>query len=492
MHGAEPLYDSHAARAIDRAAGERAGLSGHELMARAARAALDALRTHWPAARRLLVVCGGGNNGGDGYVLARLARADGLDVALLALQRSPPRQVEAQQAQQQWKDAGGRTTPWRGEPLPAADVVVDALFGIGLERPPDDDAARLIDAINVHPAPVLALDVPSGVDADRGVAPGAAVNAERTIAFIVGKRGLFTGPARDHVGSVSLADLGVPSAARDVASPLADRLDASRLAGCLPRRHANAHKGEHGHVLAVGGDHGFGGALRLCAEAALRVGAGLVSVLTRSEHRSGMLSALPECMVVCSEHGELPLDLVHRATVLALGPGLGTAEWGRDLLPRLLDGDRPAVLDADALNLLAEAPRPLPGRVLTPHPGEAARLLGLGSAKDIQRDRFGALDALVRRYQAVIVLKGAGTLVGAPGERPQVIDAGNPGMASGGMGDLLTGVIAGLLAQRLSPFEAAVTGSLLHAVAGDVAAADGERGLLARDLLDPLRRLANR
>jgi len=493
MHGAEPLYDTAAAREIDRAATRVAGISGYALMCRAGRAALDALRAHWPQARRLLIVCGSGNNGGDGYVLARLAQAEGLHVELVALQSSTPRQDEARQAQQEWAAAGGQARGYAsGDALPGADVVVDALFGIGLSHAPAGPAATLIDAVNRHPAPVFALDLPSGVDADSGGVPGVAVRADRTLAFIVGKRGLHTGDARDHVGRVELATLEVPMMALAAAVPVAERWSASQLRGALPPRTPNAHKGRFGHVLVAGGDLGYGGALRLCAEAALRTGAGLVSVVTRDAHRGGLLAALPECMVHASEHGDLPIELLHRASVLALGPGLGTRDWGRDLFPRLVDGDRPAVLDADALNLLAESPRPLPGRVLTPHPGEAARLLGVANAGEIQRDRYAALAALVDRYRCVVVLKGAGSLVGAPGCTPRVIDAGNPGMASGGMGDVLTGVIAGLLAQGMEPFAAATIGTLLHALAGDVAAVGGQRGMLAHDLFAPLRELVNR
>ncbi len=488
----QPLYRCDTVREIDRAAIQHERIDGYTLMCRAGAAAFERLRRHWPQARRLLVVCGGGNNGGDGYVLARLARAAGFDVQLLALQSRVPADAAARQAQHDWSEAGGAALAFAPDAaLPTAELIVDALFGIGLCRPPDAAAAALIDAINAHPAPVFALDVPSGVDADRGAVPGNAVHAERTLCFIAGKRGLYTSVARDHCGVIEVDPLGVAAAVFEGQPVAAWRLDADALQQAFPPRHPNAHKGEHGHVLVVGGDLGFGGALRLAAEAALRVGAGLVSALTRSAHRGGLLAAVPECMTWCSDHGELPVDLLHRIDVLALGPGLGTGEWGRDLFPRLLGFERPMVLDADALNLLAAEPRPLAGQVLTPHPGEAARLLGMPSAAAVQADRFGAAEQLVARYQSVVVLKGAGTLVAGPGEAPRIIDAGNPGMASGGMGDVLTGVIAGLLAQRWPAFEAAVTGALLHAAAGDLAAADGARGLLARDLFGPLRRLAN-
>jgi ADP-dependent NAD(P)H-hydrate dehydratase / NAD(P)H-hydrate epimerase len=492
MHAAEPLFTTEGVRAIDRAAIDRCGIAGYALMCRAGAAAFAAVRTHWPQARRLLVVCGSGNNGGDGFVLARLARAAGMHVDLLALSEQPYGD-EAIEAWWAWREAGGGIVRFEpGTALPEADLVVDALFGIGLNRAPEGRAAALIEAVNAHRAPCLALDLASGVDADTGAVPGVAVCATRTISFIVAKRGLFTGPARDCSGLVEVAALEVPAKALAAARPVAARLTSPLLAQQIPPRRANAHKGEFGHVIAVGGDLGYGGALRLCVEGAARSGAGLVSAITRSAHRSGLLAALPECMVVGSDHGELPIDLLHRASVLALGPGLGVGEWGRDLFPRLLAFNKPTVLDADALNLLAESPRLLPGRILTPHPGEAARLLGQASAAAIQDDRFDALARLVDRYQAVVVLKGAGSLIGAPGETPFLIDAGNPGMATGGMGDVLTGVIAGLLAQGFEPFRAAAVGALLHAAAGDAAAAEGGmRGLLASDLFPHVRRLAN-
>jgi NAD(P)H-hydrate epimerase len=245
-------------------------------------------------------------------------------------------------------------------------------------------------------------------------------------------------------------------------------------------------------VLCVGGDRGSGGAIALCAEAALRTGAGLVSVATRTEHVAPLIARRPELMPHAIEDAADFDAAVARATVLALGPGLGRGDWGSELVARALDADRPAVLDADALNLLAAQPRGLRSdSVLTPHPGEAARLLG-SDTRAVQANRFAAAAALVARFGCVVVLKGAGTIVAGPDATPRVIQAGNAGMASGGMGDVLTGVIAGLRAQGLSPFDAASVGALLHASAGDLAASDvGERGLLASDLFPMLHRLAN-
>ena len=263
------------------------------------------------------------------------------------------------------------------------------------------------------------------------------------------------------------------------------------LARWLHPRDRDSHKGDNGHVLCVGGDHGSGGAIVLCAQAALRSGAGLASVATRAEHVPALLARQPEAMVHAVDSGEAFAPLLQRADVVAIGPGLGRGEWGRALLAAALRAGKPLLLDADALNLLAEAPRAVADAVLTPHPGEAARLIGITVA-EVQEEREASARALASRFDAVAVLKGAGTLVAAPDGRIARIEAGNPGMATGGMGDLLTGVIAALRAQGLDAFDAAACGALLHAAAGDAAAEEGGmRGLLPGDLLPHLRRLGN-
>lgn len=483
-----PLYSVEDARAVDRRAIEQLGIPGYTLMTRAGEAAWRRLRERWPDARRIGVACGPGNNGGDGYVLARLARQSGLTVHLLAL--APPRGGDAERAEADWRAAGGAGQTFAGE-LPQVDVWVDALFGTGLARAPEGAAAAFISALAAARVPALALDVPSGVDADTGAVPGVALSAALTVSFICAKRGLFTGPALDHVGEHRLEELELPVQAWAGVEPRATAYQAAALSRWLPARPRDAHKGRFGHVLCVGGDIGMGGAIELCAQAALRAGAGMVSVATRAGNVSGLVSARPEAMARGIEDAADFPPLLDRADVLALGPGLGQGDWGRALWHMALASGKPLVLDADALNLLARQPRELPGAVLTPHPGEARRLLDCVGAR-IQRDRPAAAQALAERYRAVVVLKGAGSIVVAPDRIPAVIAAGNPGMAVAGMGDLLTGVIAALRAQGLPPFEAAVCGALLHAGAGDAAAAeDGERGLLPSDLLPWLRRLAN-
>lgn len=486
MQAPDSLYPIQALRELE-ARGIAAAGDPRALMRRAGQAAWRTALEHWPDAGRLLVACGPGDNGGDGYELALQALQSGREVQVVRLGDGNGGSMAARAARSAWEQAGGTNVP-AGQALPAADLVVDALFGIGLSRALDGEAAALVRAINAHPAPVLALDVPSGVDARTGHAAGVAIVADHTVEFIAPKAGLRTGAARELVGTPSLARLQVPA---DGVAPVAERLLPADLARWLRPRRRNTHKGESGRVLCIGGDHGHGGAIMLAAEAALRSGAGLVDVLTRPAHVAPLLARLPEAMVHGSDDGEPAAALLARADVVALGPGLGQDYWGAALFAAALEAGRPLVLDADGLNLLARAPVALPaGSVLTPHPGEAARLLGCDTA-DIQANRFAAAAALARRHGAAVVLKGAGSLVSAPDRVTRLVDAGNPGMAVGGMGDVLTGVVAALLAQGLEAFDAAACGALLHACAGDHAAAAGERGLLPRDLLPELRRLAN-
>jgi len=487
------LYLSGAVRAAEQVAMSRFGLDEDDLMARAGLAAWRLLLDRWPQAQRIGIVCGPGNNGGDGYVLAELARASGRHAFVIRLDDTV-KPGAARRAAEAYVQAGGEVATFAiDDALPQADVWVDALFGIGLHRALSGAAADLIAALDRGGAkPMLSLDVPSGIDADTGARLGAAVRADVTLSFIAGKPGLYTGAGRATAGEVVVDTLGLADHVFDDLEPAAQLLGKQALADGFRPRARDAHKGDFGHVLCIGGDLGYGGAIALCAEAAHRVGAGLVSAATRAEHVSVLLSRRPETMARAVERVEDLSPLFERASVLAVGPGLGGGEWGAAMLYAALERDVPRVLDADALNALARRdPQTLERSVLTPHPGEAARLLGVSTA-EIAADRLLAARNLAARFDCVVVLKGAGTIVAAPGELPAIVDAGNPGMAAGGMGDVLTGAIAGLLAQGWSPFEAAAGGALLHAVAGDAAAGEGgERGLLPSDLFPHLRRLAN-
>ncbi|MGH8123593.1 MAG: NAD(P)H-hydrate dehydratase, partial [Rudaea sp.] len=423
------------------------------------------------------------------YALAKLVREAGLNVQVLGL--APPQAgSEAAQALADWHAIGGDVLA-ADAVWPQADLYVDALFGIGLSRPLEGQARAWVERINSCACPVLALDVPSGVDADSGFVSGAAVRAEATINFIARKRGLYSGGATGYCGDIVLDTLHLPEEMYTNSPGDARLLDVRDVRGWLAPRPRDAHKGLFGHVLAIGGDIGMGGAIRLAGEAALRVGAGLVSVATQADHITALNAARPELMAHAVAGIQELRILVERASVIALGPGLGQRAWGHALWRTAIVAGKPLVLDADGLNLLARENQDLPGQtVLTPHPGEAARLLDT-DAQMIARDRFAVVRELARRHRAIVVLKGAGSLIANPQGEVAVCAWGNPGMATGGMGDVLSGVIAGLLAQGLDAWRAAQLGVALHAQAGDAAAVAGEAGLIASDLFVPLRRLRN-
>lgn len=485
----DTLYTAAQVREIDRRAIAEQGIPGYTLMQRAAAAALAVLRNRWPEARHIAVVCGPGNNGGDGYVLARLASEAGMETDVVEAADPARLSSDAARARADWMTAGG--APTGTEVLPQADMIVDALLGTGVDRPLTDDYAVLVDAINAAGRPVLSVDIPSGLDADSGEICGKAVRADVTVTFIALKRGLYTDAGPDCTGEVVFDDLGMPLEAYEDIPPTARRLDTAMLAEYLPRRPRTAHKGTHGHLLVVGGDLGMGGAARLAGEAALRIGAGLVTLATRPEHAAALTASRPELMCHGISNPRELGPLLRRANAIAVGPGLGRSAWGRALLAAVLDARCPLIVDADAVNLLADEPAHRHDWVLTPHPGEAARLLG-EETREIQQDRFVAAAGVMASFGGTCVLKGAGTIVHGPCDGVFVCTAGNPGMACGGMGDILTGVIAGLVAQGLSPEIAARAGVMLHAAAGDAAAAEGgERGLIATDLFPHLRRLAN-
>lgn len=474
------LYDAEQVRELDRRA-IAGGIAGYVLMQRAAHACWQAMQAQ---PRRVTVFCGPGNNGGDGYEIARLARAAGAQVSVHAL-GDPRPGSDAATAKQAWLDDGGSVAPENGASTDA-DWIVDALLGTGLGRAPQDAMQAAIESINVareRGGRVLAVDVPSGLDASSGHAPGACVRADVTVSFIGSKLGLWTGRGPEMAGQRVFDALGVPDEVYAGVAPRA-RLQSADALRQLARRPRDAHKNLSGHVLIVGGNLGMGGAALLAARAALRSGAGLVSVATRREHAAALTAAQPELMVHGIDRPEQLDPLLARATVTALGPGLGQDEWARALYARTIADDGALVVDADALNLLARFPRARPNWILTPHPGEAGRLLQTSSVQ-VQAQRLQATAQIAERYGGLAVLKGAGTCVS--GSPPQICPYGNAGMAVAGMGDTLTGIVAALWAQTGDPALAAQLGVLAHACAGDRAARDGERGLLPGDVIDALR-----
>ncbi len=490
--GAPPvrrLYAARENRELDRRAIEEEGIPGIVLMRRAGAAAFALLRSRWPSARSVTVFCGRGNNAGDGYVVAGLAKSRALDVQLLQVTDAADLRGDAARARDWALEQGVVIEPFTPEVTLRGDVLVDGLLGTGLAgsvRPPFVGA---VNKVNDAGLPVLALDVPSGLAADTGCVQGCAIRATATITFIGVKRGLLTAEGPDHIGELVFDDLGLPdSVYTGPEAPSGIRLLA--LGGddlLLPRRPRNAHKGLFGHVLIVGGDHGMGGAVALAAQAALRCGAGLVTAATREQHLAAILARTPEVMVrpVVSRDDLLPM--LERASVVVIGPGLGQEPWAEQLFDVVLESKLPLVVDADGLNLLAAKALSREDWVLTPHPGEAARLLETTTAA-VSEDRFAAASALQARYGGTVVLKGAGSLVVADDDLA-LSPYGNSGMATGGMGDVLSGVIAALLAQGLPAMRATCLGVCLHGAAGDAAAASGAVGLAASDLAPHLRRL---
>lgn len=487
----EEIYAAEQVRELDRAALDCLDISAYELMCRAGTAALECVQRRWPQTSRLSIFCGAGNNAGDGYVLARLAAASGIDVRVIAV-TLPDRLTGA--AATAWNDfasAGGKVESLPDELSFADDVIVDGLLGTGLDRDLRGAYLTVVTAINAAPNPVLALDIPTGLHADTGMPSGVAVHADVTMTFVGLKAGLFLGLAPDYCGTLEFSDLEIPLEAYGQQRPVLERLSLRTLHEALPSRRPSSHKGAHGSLLLVGGSPGMAGAILLAAEGALRAGAGLVRVATHRDSAAAMVAARPEIM---SQGVDAPADLeplIATADAAVLGPGLGQSAWAGGLMERLLASDLPIVLDADGLNLLAEHPGQRGNWILTPHPGEAARLLHRDVAA-IQADRLQAVLDLVDRYQGSVVLKGAGSLIASPGDSPvAVCDHGNPGMATAGMGDVLAGIIGALRVQTADELVALRAGVLLHALAGDAAVTDGQRGLLARDLMPHIRRWAN-
>lgn len=489
---ATSLYLAAQVRELDRRATAEFGVSGDELMERAGRYAFEVLRVRWPRASRLAVLCGPGNNGGDGYVLARLAEEQGREPLVLTLGTPPRADSEAARARASCAAAGITIEPFDATLLASAEVIVDALLGTGLKDELRDEWRAAVEAVNATPHPVLALDIPSGLDADTGAVLGVAVRADVTTTFVALKVGLFTGAGPEHCGRLYFGALELPPALHAAATPFARRMDERSLHGLLPVRARDAHKGDFGHLFIVGGERGMPGAAQLAAAGAARAGAGLVTVLTHPAHAPTLNSARPELIVHALRGGAALARLSSPASAIVLGPGLGRGAWGKGILQAAVRLRQQMVVDADALFFLAGTRQHRDDWVLTPHPGEAARLLGT-TAREVQRDRYGAARAIARRHGGVCVLKGAGTVIAEADGSFLVCDRGNPGLASGGSGDVLAGVIGALLTQGLSARDAARLAVWAHAVAGDrVAARNGEIGMLASDLPGAIRAELNR
>ena len=495
-------------RALDRWTIEH-GAPGRKLMERAGAGAARVLRERLRAPRGpTVIVCGRGNNGGDGFVIARHLRRARVAVEVWLAARPEEVRGDAADALAAWRKSRGVVheltsadhIPSLAARLAKAAVVVDALFGTGLNAPVTGLPAAVIEAINACGAPVFAVDIASGLSADTGAPLGVAVRATITATFAFPKVGQLVYPGVENTGLLAVVDIGIPPAAVAAVRPRISLLEADEVGRLLPPRSPNAHKGSFGHVLVIAGSRGKTGAALLAAGGAVRAGAGLTTLAVPStlqpilegHVREAMTLGLPDTGAGAAALGDgrvVDAALAAR-TAIVCGPGVGQDEATRALVTHIArTAAIPLVLDADGLNLVAGTDvlrqRRAP-TIVTPHPGEMARLLGTDTT-EVQQDRVGAARELAATQQVVVVLKGAHTIVAAPDGGAAISPTGNPGMASGGTGDVLAGVIGALTAQRLAAFDAAVLGVFAHGAAGDtVAARRGEVGLAAGDIIEEL------
>lgn len=484
------LYRESQIRQVEKLSCHQLNLSDSTLMQRAAQAALAAIKKRFPHINCFAVFCGGGNNGGDGYMLAYLANLAGYRVIIYhdnVIDDLPDAAKDAA-----LKAISNHINAHSLEDTIDSDVelIVDALLGIGLKGVVRNPLKSVIEYINDQHLPVLSIDVPSGLQANTGTILGAAIRAEVTITYIGLKSGLYTCDGPDCTGEIILDGLELSDLLNGL-TPSGHLLEKNQFKQLVQPRKKNTHKGSFGHVLVIGGGLGMPGAAVLAAMAAMRVGAGSVAVAMHPDYANQPLANLPEAMIYGIESGDDLMPLLEQVDVCILGPGLGEDDWSKTIFAATIASQQPLVIDASALNLLAHAKQHDENWILTPHPGEAAKLLNL-STQDIQSDRFEAVNNIQRQYGGTVVLKGIGTIVDVGATSCYLCPAGNPGMATAGMGDVLSGIIAGLVAQGLSLHQAALLGVWLHAKSGDDAVAKlGQKGLLASDLMPYIRKRMN-
>ena len=494
------IYLAQQVRELDRITIEEKGIPGIKLMRSAAQACVDVLLGQAPSPGKVSVLCGSGNNAGDGFIIAGLLANRGIEVTVGLVGKVPSAETDAGKAYGYCREAGVEILTAELS-LQDSAFVVDALLGTGLIGPVRPEYQQVISAVNLHDCTVLAVDLPSGLCADTGNILGACIKADMTVTFIGRKLGLLTNDGPEVVGELNFADLSVPASVFDAIEPSVRMLSYEDQIRKLPVRNRNAHKMNHGHVLVVGGDQGMAGAVAMAAEAAMYSGAGLVSVATHPTSVNSLVARRPEVMTKSVTTPDALKALINRATVVVVGPGLGNdslgndslggdSAWGSELFDIVLESELPMIIDADGLNRLSRLPQQSTRRdnwILTPHPGEARNLLG----KNVQVNRLASVKQLQEKYGGVCLLKGAGTLI-ASRHDVWLCPYGNPGMSVAGMGDVLSGIIGGLVAQGLDMNDAACLGVIVHSLAADnITARQGERGLLATQLLPEIRKLLN-
>ncbi len=498
-------------RALDRQTIQEARIPSLTLMERAGAGTVSEMQRFFGLlkGRRITILCGKGHNGGDGLVVARLLVKQRAIVRVLLLHPVTELAPDTRTMYRRLLRLAGRrlidaspSAEHLSAHVDAAEILVDALLGTGLSSPVTGRYQSAIEVMNESGHPIVAVDLPSGLHADSGACLGAAVRATLTVTFGLPKYGLYLGDGIDLAGVVRVVDIGIPAEYAAAVDSPAFLLSGTRIAELIPARPPSAHKGTFGHAGIIAGAVGKSGAAALAAKAALRVGTGLVTVATpagvNATIESKLLEAMTQPIPDTADHQfgrcsiEALVAFAQRKTGLAIGPGIGTdpetMEAVRRLLPQLLV---PCVVDADALSAAAELPSPWAQcntpMILTPHPGEMARLTGMEHGQAVNRDRAEIARGFAQRHRVIVVLKGARTVLGHPDGRIAVCPTGNPGLATGGTGDVLTGMIAGLLAQRLPPWDAACAGTYLHGLAGDLAAAvKGQAGLIAGDVIEQI------
>ncbi len=490
------LFDAKTVKQLERRSVASGAVTEFDLMVKAGSFAYAELREAFGTRKRLHVFCGSGNNGSDGYIIAQLAALDKLTVSLYEFGNAENMSTDAKAARQRCVDANVSFEPFTVTTDLSDGVIVDSLLGTGLSGPLREQVAEAIECINSSMLPVLAVDIPSGLCADTGHVDGIAVRADLTVTFIAAKQGLFTGRGPAMCGDIVYDSLEIDEAILQRRAPATALMSLDDLIDYIPELAVDGHKYQRGHCMVVGGDHGSGGAAILAAQSSLIAGAGVISLVSREQHIAACLTRQPEIMACSVASGQQLEPLLDKPSVLVLGPGLGQSSWSEQLLQKAMAVNLPMVVDADALNILSQ------GRVvcdfsdrrwvLTPHPGEAARLLGV-SVADIERDRFSAVRAIQQKYSAVVILKGAGSLVlGTRSNTINICPYGNPAMATAGMGDLLSGIIGGLLAQGVDMDTAAELGCCIHGAAADLAVDQrGHRGFVASDILEFLPTILN-
>lgn len=542
------LYTAAQTKLIDQTAiAQQFDSDGFILMQKAGQVAFNNIKHRYTNIKKLIIFCGQGNNGGDGFIIGKLAAQHNYSVDIYFLGNHDKQTNDSAKAYNDYfkyvdnekiklftgldqlpvipdmdpatiklAQSSSRNCLDRGDNI----LYIDALLGTGLRKAPEGDYKKAVDYINQQEN-IFAIDIPSGLDSNTGVAYTPCVKANSTISFIGLKQGLLTADGPDYCGNIYFDNLGVDKAiykqVENSSYLITDDWIKTTISKYLPKRHKNSHKHKFGHILAIGGDTGMPGAITMAGLAAMRSGAGLTTLLTNSKHSSEISQQYLELMVCgVDEYMDLEQDkisnLLHKSNVIVIGPGLGTSKWSKNIFNFVFDyileskslNLHAVIIDADGLRHLADYftennkvknfTKLLNKLVITPHPGEANYLLSKVQQRDsnVSLDRFTSVKNLAGYYNAIAILKGVGSLICAPESKPYLCNLGNPGMATAGMGDILTGVIAGLCAQDVPVLEATIIAVYVHAKAGDLQAEKyGERGLIATDILNEVRGLLN-